>query len=156
MRRTAVGRRLPLIPHAQETFVVPESISELANKSGVSPEQAQKGLGALLAFLKGHLPADIFAKLVAAVPHGDDLMAAAQTDLETAPAGGVVGAVKALAGKLFGGGGGAAAAFTHLGFSPEQVQAFLRNVLGFLKGKLPDDVMKQVSALLPGGEESAG
>jgi hypothetical protein len=135
---------------------VAESISELADRSGISPEQAQKGLGALLAFLKGHLPADIFSKVVAAVPNGDGLAAAAQADQETATSGGVVGAVKALAGKLFGGGGGAAAAFTRLGFSPEQVQAFLGNVLGFLKGKLPDDVMKQVRAHLPGGEGAAG
>jgi hypothetical protein len=135
---------------------VSESLSELANKSGVSPEQAQKGLGALLAFLKSHLPAEIFAKLMAVVPNGGDLMAAAQAVSEKAPSEGVVGAVKALAGKIFGGSGGAAAVFTRLGFSPEQVKAFLANVLAFLKEKLPEEVMKQIRAHLPGGSGSAG
>jgi hypothetical protein len=38
----------------------------------------------------------------------------------------------------------------------EQIQKFLPNVLAYLKSKVPGDVMKQVSGLLPsaGGSES--
>ena len=39
-----------------------------------------------------------------------------------------------------------ASVFTRLGFSPEQVKAFLANVLAFLKERLPEEVMKQIRA----------
>jgi hypothetical protein len=60
------------------------------------------------------------------------------------------------AGKLFGGGASAALAkLTSLGFFANQVKSFLPKVLAFLKGKLPPEAMKQISGLLPVGEEAA-
>jgi hypothetical protein len=134
-----------------EERTMADIISDLAAKSGLSAEQARQGMGALLNVLKDKLPADVFSKVQAAVPGSDGLMSSAAAAPE-ASEGGVLGAVKGMAAKVFGGGGGAAAALAKLqaaGVSPEQGQSFLRNVLEFLKGKLPEGVMKQISALIP-------
>jgi uncharacterized protein (DUF2267 family) len=135
---------------------VADFISELASRSGVSADQAKKGVGALLSFLKDHLPAEGFSKVEAAVPGADAMMAAAPTGEEAS--GGVVGAITSAVGKLFGGGGGAAALagkLTQLGFSADQLQKFLPGVLNFLKDRLPPDVLNKISALMP-TEEKVG
>jgi len=130
-------------------------ITDLASRSGISPDLAQKGLGAVLAFFQSKLPADTFSKVRAAVPGADGMMAAAETGQEAS--GGIVRAVTGAVGKLFGGGGAAemVSKLTEHGFSAEQLQAFLPSVLDFLKSRLPGDVMKQVSALIPTGVGSA-
>jgi hypothetical protein len=130
-------------------------VSDLAAKSGLSPDQAKKGLGAVLLFVKKSIPDDTFAQVSAAVPGSDQLMAAAGPHEE--PSGGVIESIKGLASKLFGGGGAAAALLaklSSLGLSAEQVQSFLPRVMEFLKGRLPDSVMKQVSGLLPTPQET--
>jgi hypothetical protein len=45
------------------------------------------------------------------------------------------------------------AKLSSLGISAEQAQAFLARVLEFLKGRLPDSVVKQISGLLPAPQE---
>jgi hypothetical protein len=130
--------------------IMAEIITELASRSGVSPETAKKGLGVLLAALQHALPAESFAKIEGAIPGADRLLADAQAEGEQS-AGGVLASIKNLAGKLFGG-GDAAALVSHLGqlgFSPEQVSRFLPLVLEFLKGKLPPELMRKITALLP-------
>jgi uncharacterized protein (DUF2267 family) len=139
---------------------VAEIISELAAKAGISPDQAEKGLGAVLALLKDKLPAGIFNQVQSAVPNANSMMAAAQSSQE-ASGGGILEAVTKAAGKLFGGGGAAADLankLTHLGFSAEQLQQFIPRVIEFIKSKLPADAAKQVSALMPSAEtaEHAG
>jgi hypothetical protein len=60
-----------------------------------------------------------------------------------------------MAAKVFGGGSGAALAkLSQLGFSAEQISAFVPKVLEFLKGKVPDNVLEQVNGLLPQPEEA--
>src|SRR5262245_1024124 len=122
-------------------------VSDLAARSGLTPEQTQKGLGTVLSFLKGVLPAETFAQVSAAVPGSDRMMAAAPRE---EPAGGLVGAIKGVAHKLLGGDGAAAllAKLSSLGISVEQAQAFLPRALEFLKGRLPDPVMNQSCGLL--------
>lgn len=125
-------------------------VTELAGKSGVSPDLAKKGLGAVLSFLKGKLPAESFAKVSNAVPDTDGLMAAAEADQGETGGQGMLGAVSGALGKLLGGGGGALVSkLTQLGFAPEQVQGFLKNALDFLKDKVPADVLKQLTGLFP-------
>ena len=131
-------------------------ISDLATKAGVSPDLARKGVGAILALFKDKLPAGAFAQVQSAIPNASNLMAGAQAALQEAPSGGVLGAVGDAVSKLFGGGAAELAShLTHLGFSADQLKSFLPGVLEFLKNKLPPDVVKQVSAFLPGvGSES--
>jgi hypothetical protein len=130
-------------------------ISDLAKKSGVSPDLAGKGVGAVLALFKDKLPAGTFSELLSAIPNADKLMSAAQAPQEGA-SGGILGAVGDAVSKLVGGGAGELTSrFTQLGFNADQLKRFLPSVLEFFKNKLPADVMKQASALLPGvGAES--
>jgi hypothetical protein len=126
-------------------------ISDLAAKSGVSPDLAGKGVGAILALLKDKLPADSFAQVLSAIPNADNLMSGAQAALQQSPSGGILSAVGDAVSKLFGGGAAELASrFTQLGFSADQIKSFLPGVLEFLKSKLPADVVKQASAALPG------
>ena len=126
-------------------------ISDLATKSGVSPDLARKGVGVILALLKDKLPAGTFSQVQAAIPNASNLMTDAQAALQAAPSGGILGAVGDAVSKLFGGSAAELASqFTHLGFSADQLKRFLPGVLQFLKSKLPADVVKQASALLPG------
>src|SRR5262245_5824989 len=56
--------------------IMSDIVSDLATKSGLSPEQAQKGLGAVLAFVQQKLPKEDFAKVSEAVPNSDQILAA--------------------------------------------------------------------------------
>jgi hypothetical protein len=130
-------------------------ISDLAENSGISADQAKKGLGAVLSYAKASLPAETFDQVSAAVPGSEQMMAAAGPHEE--PSGGILGSIKELASKFFGGGGAAAgllARLSSLGISAEQAQSFLPRVMEFLKSKLPDSAMKQVSKFLPVPEET--
>ena len=124
-------------------------ITQLAGRCGINADQARKGLGAVLEFIKSKLPADAFAKVTAAVPGAERMMAAAQ---EGAPesSGGVLGAVTGAVGKLFGGGAGELVSkLTQQGFSAEQLQAFVPKVVEFLKARLSEDVVKKIIGMLP-------
>jgi len=131
-----------------------DTITDLAGKTDISPDQAEKGLGAVLGFLQDKLPTDTFSQVRAAVPGSDGMMAAAESDQESS-GGGVLGAVTAMVGKLFGGSGTELVSkLSGLGFSAEQVTSFLPNVLEFLKARLPEGLMSKVSGLLPGPKEA--
>jgi hypothetical protein len=124
--------------------------TELAARSGVSPDLAKKAMGAILAFLKDKIPAEAFAKISNVVPETEGLMTAATAG--QGESGGVVGAVTGAVSKLFGVGTGSAALvskLTQLGLAPEQVQGFLKSALDLLKDKLPADVLKQITGLFP-------
>jgi Protein of unknown function VcgC/VcgE (DUF2780) len=132
-------------------------VSELASKCGMSADSVRKGLGMVLEVLKNKLPADAFSKISAAVPGAESMMSSvAETGAQTA--GGVVGAVKGAVGKLFGGGGATEALiakFGELGMTPDQLHGFVPGVMEYLHAKLPENVMKQVSGLLPIPQEAA-
>jgi hypothetical protein len=127
-------------------------VSELAGRVGITPEQAKLGLGILLGLAKAKLPADTFAKVQAAIPGADDMIAAVQSDAGGS-SGGILGNIAGIAGKIFGQEGGSAAALAgplaRLGLSEEQVEKFLPAAAELLKGRLPADVTKQLGGLLP-------
>jgi hypothetical protein len=130
-------------------------ISDLATKSGITPDLAEKGVGTILELFKDKLPADTFSQMMSAIPNANHLMDAAAEEPAEGSGGGILGAVGgAVSGavsKLTGGGTAQVLArFTQLGFNADQLKRFLPNVMAFLKGKLPADVVKQASALLPG------
>jgi hypothetical protein len=130
-------------------------VTDLAGKSGLSPELVRKGLGAILEVFKDKLPADTFAKISSAVPGAEGLMATAKSSAETS--GGVLSAVTGAVGKLFGGSAAEMASkLTHLGFSAEQLQAFLPKVLEILRSRLPADVVSKIGGLLPAAKEPVG
>ena len=131
-------------------------ISDLAAKAGVSPDMAGRGMGAVLEFCKGKLSPDAYNQVSGAVPNAEGLIAQSrQAPPQPASGGGIFGGISQAAGKLFGGGGGAAAELvsrlTQSGFSMEQAKAFLPQVMGFLKSKLPPDAIQKLSGILPAG-----
>lgn len=129
--------------------------SELANKCDISVESAQKGLGVLLGLLKSKLPADTFSKVSAAIPGAEGMMTKLADTPEQA-SGGVLSAVKGAVSKIFGGGTDALLAnLGQLGISPDKIQPFIASVLETLKGKLPENVMTQISDMLPVPQEAA-
>jgi hypothetical protein len=134
----------------KERYIMADTITDLASKCGISPDLAKKGLGTLLAAFKHALPAESFAKIEAAIPGASGMVTEAQVQ-GAAPSGGILGAIKDIAGKLFGGGSpeALAAHFEKLGFSPDQIRRFIPQVVAFLESKLPPELMKHVSALLP-------
>jgi hypothetical protein len=131
-------------------------VSELASKCGISLDMARKGLGVILELLKGKLPAATFNKISEAIPGSDQMMAAAAESTEGS-GGGVLDAVKGALGKVFGGDGGVGALLSKLGqtgMSPDQIQGFLAKAPEFFKDKLPENVTKQLTELLPAPQEA--
>jgi hypothetical protein len=123
-------------------------IADLAAKVGVSQEQIEKAMGAVLQFLKEKLPEDAFAKVHGAVPNADTMMEAANAADE---GGGLFDSIKGAVDKLVGGGGatGVMAKLSQLGFSMEQLQKFAAGTLEFFKKKLPPDVLEKLKDHLP-------
>jgi hypothetical protein len=142
--------------HQTGDSIMADIVSELASKCGMSTETAQKGLGAVLGFLKSKLPTEAFNKLSEAVPGADGMMSSAADTEEKS--GGVLGAVKGAIGKLFGGGdsiSGLLTKFGQLGMTPEQIEGFIPRATELLKDKLPENVWSHVSDVLPTTHDTA-
>ena len=136
-------------------------ISDMAAKAGISTDMARKGMGAVLEMCKSKLPAEAYSKLSAAVPGAEGLVAASvQQSAQEQPAGpGVFGSVTGMLGKMFGAGGGGTELASKLagsGFSMDQIQAFLPQVMGFLKDKIPTEYLQKFSGMVPSGMLDAG
>jgi hypothetical protein len=135
-------------------LIMADIASELANKCGISVDSVQKGLGAVLGLLKSKLPADSFARVSAAIPGADNMMSSLADTGEQA-SGGVLGAVKGAVGKLFGGGTDSLLAkIGQLGIAPDKLPAFMSGIVEHLKGKVPENVLSQVSDVLPAPQEA--
>jgi Protein of unknown function VcgC/VcgE (DUF2780) len=132
-------------------------VNQLTAHTGLSPELVQKGLGALLSFLKKQLGEETFEKLENSIPGASAL----KTDYESAPApeeaapsqGGLFEMVSGLAGKLLGGKAGEGvdllSTFSKLGFKPEQIEAFLPKAIELIKTYLSPELMQKLLAALP-------
>jgi hypothetical protein len=127
-------------------------VNELATRTGISSDLVQKGLGALLSFLKQQLGDDVFQKLQSHLPGASTLVSNVETS-QGSSEGGLIGAISGLAGKLFGGkaeGGAKLLESLHkLGFDPGQIEAFLPKALELIKTHLPPDLVEKVMASLP-------
>jgi hypothetical protein len=138
---------------------VSDLANTLASETGISGEQAHKGLGALLGFLKDRLGDENFQKLEAAIPGAASMISNLEAAQGTSQ-GGLLETAAALAGKLFGGKaeGGAEllASLSKLGLQPGQIEAFLAKALEFLKNHLPPELIQRVMASLPGLANPAG
>jgi hypothetical protein len=133
---------------------MPDLVNELATRTGISSDLVQKGLGALLSFLKKELGEETFEKVQSSVPGAAGLT----SRFESAPPpsesqGGLLGMVSDLAGKVLGGKAGEGAdllsSFSKLGFKPEQIEAFLPKALELIKNHLSPELLQKVLACLP-------
>jgi hypothetical protein len=109
-------------------------VHQLGTRTGISSDPVQKGLGAVLSFLKTELGEETFSKVQSSVPDAAGLTSSFESSAPAAePQGGLFGLVSDLAGKLLGGKAGQGAdlfsLLSKLGFKPEQIEAFLPKAL---------------------------
>ncbi len=130
-----------------------DTANALSSETGLSVDMVQKGLGAILNFLRQHLGEETFEQIQGAVPKATEFL----NRFESAPAaeggGGLIGTLTGLASKFLGGGVGELPklleSFGKLGFKPEQIEAFLPRALAFIRSHLPADLVQQILAKLP-------
>lgn len=128
-------------------------LSDLAQKAGISLDQAKTSMTAVLAALKGSLPADGFNQVADAVPDSAQYL---NDDPAKPASGGLLG----MLGKLLGGDKGNLIAVLlqklgESGVSAGQVMKFVSSFIAFLKDKVPPDLLGKIIALfpVPGAEE---
>ena len=132
-------------------------VNELTSRTGISPELVQKGLGALLSFLKKELGEETFDKLKTSIPDASALTSryeSAPESPDAAPAQvNLFEMVSGLAAKLLGGKAGEGAdllsSFSKLGFKPEQIEAFLPKALELIKSHLSPELLQKILIALP-------
>jgi uncharacterized protein (DUF2267 family) len=129
-------------------------IASIAAQTGIDPETARKGLGAVLTWVKTQISPEHFEKVQAAIPRAPEMIAEAKTtEDDSAPNQGLVGAITGMAGKLFGGKAGADAnllsSLASLGLKPDQIHAFASKVFELLKNHLPPEIVDRIKSALP-------
>ncbi len=137
-----------------------EILKILAQHLNISEDTARKGLGAVMVFLKDHLPAGVAGQLQQALPGSDGLASHFEENKDPESSGGLLGMVSGLAGKVLGGQAGEASKLTALlgqaGLSMDQITKFLPKALELLKDRVPPEVFEKVVGLVPGlGEAPA-
>jgi Protein of unknown function VcgC/VcgE (DUF2780) len=127
-------------------------VDSLAQKLGIPPETAHKGVATLLNFLKTELGDQTFSKIESSVPGASGLADQAEP-LPESGQGGLLGTITSLASKVLGGQSGGAAklleGLSALGLQPQQVEAFVAQALTFIKQHVPPDLLQKVMASLP-------
>jgi hypothetical protein len=136
---------------------IQDFVTQAAQKLGLPAAVAGAGTGGLLGLAQQHLGAADFGRLAAALPGAGELVQSAGGG-----GGGLGAALGGLAGKaggLLGGGGGAAGALGALaaaGLPAAKAGPFLEMLVGFLKQKLPADLLKTLASKVPGLGALAG
>jgi uncharacterized protein (DUF2267 family) len=135
-------------------------IASIAAQTGIDPETARKGLGAVLNWVKTQISPEHFEKVQAAIPQTPEMIAEAESSEGGSGSNqGLVATITGLAGKLFGGEAGAGAnllgALSNLGLKPEQIQALACKAFDLLKNHLPAEVAERIKAALPALEPAS-
>jgi Protein of unknown function VcgC/VcgE (DUF2780) len=129
-----------------------ELVNTLTNQTGISSDLVHKGLVALLSFLKKELGDETFGQLLSAVPGAAGLTEKFESSPDAGSAG-LFDVISGLASKFLGSkaadGASLLAAFSKLGFSVEQIEAFLPKAIELIKSYLPPDLLAKVLASLP-------
>jgi hypothetical protein len=130
---------------------------DLAEKAGMESDQAHQGIGALLAMLKGRLDPAAFAHVQNAIPNSDEMLAGFEDKKQWA-SGGLMDAVKDIAGKMLGGEQDPGAAikghFESIGLTPDHLKSMLPHLHDMLASKLPPQVLEQIKQHVPGFGEA--
>jgi len=107
----------------------------LGSKLGLSPDQSKAGVGAILAYAEGALPAADFQKVSAAIPGAGDNIQAAKD------AGGVTGPITDVSGLN--------AAFGKLGISPEIANQLIPAVTDYVGKVAGPETANLLKGLFP-------
>jgi hypothetical protein len=131
---------------------MPDLISNIAARVGITPEQAQTGFGVILEGLKRFAP-ELYTKVAGYLPEAGPAEFSAQTAMAGGSEG-LMGNLAGMAGKLFGGHTGEAAQFLEMfskaGFSMEQVKEFAPAALHHLKDVVPPEIVEEICEKIPG------
>lgn len=129
-----------------------ELLKNLASQTGLDPSTAKNALGAVIAFLKDHLPAGLFGQVEESVP---DAQGAIDSFEANKAGGGFLSAAAGVVGKLVGGGAGEASKLvsmlTSAGLNVTQIQSFLPKVIEQLQAFLPADLIEKIKGLVLSG-----
>jgi len=137
-----------------------EILKTLASQTGLDPATAKNGLGAVIAFLKEHLPPGMFGQVEQSVPDTQVLVDSFEANKTEGGGSGLLAAASGMVGKLLGGGGAGAGAAgaTQLvsmlkaaGLDLTQIQNFLPKVIEMLQAHLPADLIEKVKGMVLGG-----
>ena len=134
-----------------------ELLKKLAEQTGLDLSTTTNGMGAVIAFLKQHLPPNLFSQMTESVPDAPKLIDTFEANkVSSAGGGSMMAAVTGLAGKLLGQGGGAGAAelfkmLQSAGLNVGQISSFLPKVLELLQTHLPPDLLEKIKGLVLGG-----
>lgn len=133
-------------------------VAAVASRTGIPPEQVQKGVGVLLSHLKGRIDPGLYARIESALPGAPEMVASSEAAAEGGGAN-LFGAVAGMAGKMLGGKSGEAgqllASLSAAGLSTDQIQKLLPRVLETLPTYLPPDLVEKIKAALPASTATA-
>ena len=131
-----------------------EILKTLADHTGISVETARNALGAIIAFLKEHLPEGLSGQLMQSLPDANALATTYEENKGPEPGGGLLGAITGLASKVFGDGGADASKALGMlkqsGLDLEQIKAFVPKALELIKEHIPAELYEKILALIPG------
>ena len=124
-----------------------ELIARVANRANIEPDQAQRAIGLIFAFLRKEAPSADVDALLAAVPGADEAAAAGENDK---PSGG--GLMGGLMNMLGGGSGlmGLAAQLTGIGLGTGEMASVGKELFAYAREKAGDDRVNQVASAIPG------
>jgi hypothetical protein len=132
---------------------MPDFTTELSSNAGLAKDQALQGIGAMLGMLKSRLDPEAFSHLKNAIPDSGDMLSAFEEKMQST-GGGLMDAVKNVAGKLLGGEQDSTAAlhshFASVGLTPEHLKDLLPQLHEMLSGKVPSGVIEQMKKHIPG------
>lgn len=122
-------------------------VARLSDAAGIAPDTAEKAVGAILAFLETHGPAEDVARMVDAIPGGRDAASAGASS----SGGGLIGALGGMLGHMTGGDitalGGQ---LMGLGLDMGQIQVIGRELFAFASQAAGPEVVRRVVDGVPG------
>jgi len=133
-----------------------EILKTLAEHTGISPETARTALGAIVTFLKEHLPEGLSGQLMKSLPDAHGLASSFEENKAPEAGGGLLGALTGLASKFLGGGDASKllGMLKQSGLSLTQIESFLPKAIELLKAHIPPELMEKIAGLIPGLEQA--
>ncbi|MFO1088330.1 MAG: DUF2780 domain-containing protein [Hyphomicrobiales bacterium] len=148
-RRSFANATGPRPDASSDTFPTGTSMEDLvqlvAQKTGLSPEKAERAIGIMLNLVKNQGEKAKVAELFAKLPGADDL--AQRHGGDGAKGGGLLGM---LGGGLMGGPLAAVTKLTAAGLSMDQIKTMGSEVLAYARQKAGPQLVKDVAGSIPG------
>jgi len=132
-----------------------EFIQSVAGKLGMPEATAQGLTGGILKVIKDQCDAGDFGNVLSSVPSAERLL-----DQAGSGGGGMLGGLMGKAADLVGGGAGSAldvaSLFSKFDIDSQKAGSFVSMLVGFLKGKVGDDLMGKLLGSVPQLAQLAG